>query len=156
SRHARSIRDASYCFHDVFRSQSQLMAQGYDREQVRKLPSHGAGGGIEEHARDTGDESTLRRGDAARNAPSRLIAQTEHYVKMGFEGNEKPRLYRVTTAGAEGEILTRGGEPDVIEEDRIPFAAMTPVIVTHRFFGRSIADLVKDVQEIKTVLLRGM
>jgi hypothetical protein len=47
-------------------------------------------------------------------------------------------------------------KPDVIEEDRIPFAAMTPIIITHRFWGRSIADLVKDIQEIKTALLRGM
>jgi hypothetical protein len=38
----------------------------------------------------------------------------------------------------------------------MPFAAMTPVIVTHRFFGRSIADLVMDIQRIKTALLRAM
>jgi hypothetical protein len=37
----------------------------------------------------------------------------------------------------------------------IPFAAMTPVIMTHRFFGRSIADLVMDIQRIKTALMRG-
>jgi hypothetical protein len=37
-----------------------------------------------------------------------------------------------------------------------PFAAMTPVIVTHRFFGRSIADLVMDIQRIKTALLRSI
>ncbi len=40
--------------------------------------------------------------------------------------------------------------------DAIPFAAMTPVPVTHRFFGRSVADLVLDIQRIKTALLRGM
>jgi hypothetical protein len=28
------------------------------------------------------------------------------------------------------------------------------VIVTHRFFGRSIADLVMDIQRIKSALLR--
>ncbi len=66
-----------------------------------------------------------------------------------------PRLYRVTTGG-EGEVLKRDGEPDVIEVDEIPFAAMTPVIITHRFFGRSIADLVMDIQRIKTALLRAL
>ena len=69
--------------------------------------------------------------------------------------NQRPGLYRVTTGG-EGEVLKRGGEPDVIEVDEIPFAAMTPVIVTHRFFGRSIADLVMDIQRIKTALLRAL
>ena len=43
-----------------------------------------------------------------------------------------------------------------MREDEIPFAAMTPVIVTHRFFGRSIADLVMDIQRIKTALLRAL
>ena len=52
--------------------------------------------------------------------------------------------------------MLRDGEPDVVREDVIPFAAMTPVIVTHRFFGRSIADLVMDIQRIKTALLRAL
>src|SRR5205085_607979 len=39
ARHARSIGDADYCFHDVLRSEARLIAQGYDREQVKRLPS---------------------------------------------------------------------------------------------------------------------
>jgi hypothetical protein len=83
---------------------------------------------------------------------------------MDYESSSEPadarkrpdaRLYRVTTGG-EGEVLKRDGEPDVIEVDEIPFAAMTPVIITHRFFGRSIADLVMDIQRIKTALLRAL
>jgi len=60
SRRARSIKDTDYCFHDVFRTESQLIAQGYDREQVKKLPSYTLAHTIEEQARDTVNESTLR------------------------------------------------------------------------------------------------
>src|SRR3990167_6042058 len=42
------------------------------------------------------------------------------------------------------------------EIDLIPFAAGTPVPVTHRFFGRSAADLVIDIQKIKTALIRAL
>jgi hypothetical protein len=156
SRRARSIKDADYCFHDVFRTQSQLIAQGYDREQVKKLPSYTLAHTIEEQARDTVNESTLRQGDDGLNEASRLIRITEHYVRMDYEGAGEAALYRCTTAGEEGELLIRDGEPDVVREDQIPFAAMTPVIVTHRFFGRSIADLVMDIQRIKTALLRAL
>jgi hypothetical protein len=156
ARHARSIRDADYCFHDVLRSEGKLIAQGYDREQVKRLPSHVAADTIEAQARDTVDESTLRQGSDGLNTTSRLIRVTEHYVRMDYEGDDKPQLYRVTTAGEESEILKRDGELDVIREDAIPFAAMTPVIITHRFFGRSIADLVMDIQRIKTALLRAL
>ena len=33
---------------------------------------------------------------------------------------------------------------------------MTPIIMTHRFFGRSIADVVMEIQRIKTALLRAV
>jgi len=165
ARNARSIRDTDYCFHDVLRSEARLIAQGYDREQIKRLPSHGVADTIEAQARDTVNEGTQKQGDEGHNTASRLIHVTEHYVRMDYEGNDllsedgrkRPdaRLYRVTTGG-EGEVLKRDGEPDVIEVDEIPFAAMTPVIVTHRFFGRSIADLVMDIQRIKTALLRAL
>jgi hypothetical protein len=154
SRRARSIEDTDYCFHDVFRTESQLIAQGYDREQVKKLPPYALAHTIEEQARDTVNESTLRQGDDGLNTSSRLIRITEHYVRMDYEANDEAALYRCTTAGEEGELLLRDGEADVVREEVIPFAAMTPVIVTHRFFGRSIADLVMDIQRIKTALLR--
>src|SRR5882724_10165599 len=156
ARHARSIRDADYCFHDVLKSEAQLIAQGYDREQVRRLPSYVIADTIEARARDTVHESALGQGDDALNSAGRLIRITEHYVRMDYEGDDKVSLYRITTGGEEGEVLERDGEPDVIREDAIPFAAMTPVIVTHRFFGRSIADLVMDIQRIKTALLRSL
>jgi len=156
ARHARSIRDTDYCFHDVLRSQSKLIAQGYDAEQVKKLPSYTQAHTIEEQARDTVDESTLRQGDDGINSASRLIKVTEHYVRMDYEGTGEAALYRVTTASDDAEVLLRDGEPDIVREDVIPFAAMTPVIITHRFFGRSIADLVMDIQRIKTALLRSL
>jgi hypothetical protein len=156
SRRARTIKDTDYCFHDVFKTQSKLIELGYDETQVRRLPSYTLAHTIEEIARDTVNESTLRQGDDGLNEASRLIRITEHYVRMDYEGDGEACLYRVTTAGEEGEVLIRDGEPAIVREDMIPFACMTPVIVTHRFFGRSIADLIVDIQRIKTALLRGM
>lgn len=154
ARRARSIRDADYCFHEVVRTESDLIDAGYDPGQIRRLPSHAAAAGIEASARDTVDEGT-DAGDGL-NAATRAILVTEHYIRMDYEGTGKARLYRVTTGGEDHAVLTCGGEPEIVEEDFIPFAAMTPIIVTHRFFGRSIADLVMDIQRIKTALLRAL
>ncbi|MCC6779780.1 MAG: hypothetical protein IT537_24630 [Hyphomicrobiales bacterium] len=156
ARHARSIRDADYCFHEVTRSQGKLIEQGYDAEQVKRLPSYTAPRNTEEQSRDTVDERTGRSGDDGMNEAARLIRITEHYVRMDYNGDGKACLYRVTTGGDECEVLRRNGALDVIEEEVIPFAAMTPVIITHRFFGRSVADLVMDIQRIKTALLRAL
>ena len=89
ARNARSIRDADYCFHDVLRSEARLIAQGYDREQVRRLPSHGVADTIEAQARDTVEEGTQKQGDEGHNAASRLIRVTEHYVRMNYEKDDQ-------------------------------------------------------------------
>jgi len=158
ARNARSIRDADYCFHEVLKSESALIAQGFDREQVRALPSCAAPANAEALARDTVNENSGGEGgsDDGINRANRLIRITEHYVRMDYEQSGDAALYRVTTGGDDGELLERDGAPDVVRVDMIPFAAMTPVIITHRFFGRSIADLVMDIQRIKTALLRAL
>jgi hypothetical protein len=154
ARNARSIKDAGYCFHEVERCEADLIEEGYDEDQVKKLPSYVSSDGIESDARDTVEESTAA-GDDGANKSNRKIKVTEHYVRLDYEGKGKACIYRVTTAGDAGEILKREGELDIVQEDLPRFAAMTPVIITHRFFGRSIADLVMDIQRIKTALIRG-
>ena len=63
---------------------------------------------------------TLRQGDDGLNEASRLIRITEHYVRMDYEATGEAALYRCTTAGEEGELLLRDGEPEVVREDRDP------------------------------------
>jgi hypothetical protein len=156
SRFARNLKDCGYCFHEVIRREEDLLADGYDREEVKAIPTYTMLSNPEELARDTVDEHLSAGGDEGINAANRQIKITEHYVRMDYEGNNKPALYRVTTGGDQGAVLTRDGEPEIVRVDMIPFAAMTPVIVTHRFFGRSIADLVMDIQRIKTALMRAI
>ena len=156
SRFARSLRDCGYCFHEVIKREEDLIADGYDRDEIKAIPSYTMLTNPEELARDTVDEHLSAGGDEGINEVNRQIKITEHYVRMDYEGNNKPALYRVTTGGDQGEVLTRNGEPEIVRVDMPPFAAMTPVIVTHRFFGRSIADLVMDIQRIKTALLRSI
>ncbi len=156
SRFARSLRDCGYCFHEVIKRAEDLIADGYDPDEIKAIPSYTMLTNPEELARDTVDEHLAAGGDEGINEVNRQVKITEHYVRMDYEGNSKPALYRVTTGGDQGEVLTRNGEPEIVRVDMPPFAAMTPVIVTHRFFGRSIADLVMDIQRIKTALLRSI
>lgn len=157
ARNAKSIRTASYYFHEVKKSESDLIADGYDEDQIKSLPSYSSPAKTEESARDTVAETTEASGaDENLNKAMRPIRVTEHYIRMDYEENGKVRLYRVTTGGEQGDVLLRDGKPDVSEEDLPRFAAMTPIIMTHRFFGRSVADLVMDIQRIKTALLRAV
>ncbi len=155
-RGARTLRDCNYCFHDVIKSESALIAQGFDDAQIKAITSYTGLTEIETLARDTAQEHLTSVGGNA-NPAGRMIKVTEHYIRMDYEGTGKAQLYQVTSGGDLGDILRKGGIAHIVPFDAIPFAAMTPVPVTHRFFGRSIADLVMlDCSAIKTALKRGM
>jgi hypothetical protein len=155
-RNDRTIKDAGYSFHEVVKRRSKLIADGYDQDQINAIPPYTGLTNIETQARDTVEERTGSAGGGA-NKANELIKIVEHYVRMDYEGNNKPALYRVVTGGeGDAEILRQNGEEVIVREDMVPFAAITPVPVTHRFFGRSVADLVMDIQRIKTALTRGM
>jgi hypothetical protein len=154
SRNARTITDSNYCFHRIpTHTEGSLIAQGYDAEQVKELPTYAFSSNTEQLARDTVDEEMWASGDDA-NRAARPVEIIEHYIWMDYEGNDKPCLYKVTT-GSTGEVLIKDKEPDVEEFDAMPFASATPVPIPHRFFGRSIADLVMPAQREKTALKRG-
>jgi hypothetical protein len=154
-RGARSVRDCNYCFHEVVsKTEGQLIAEGFDAAQVKALSDYTGHTDVETLARDTTEEhlSTATTGNA--NSAARLVRITEHYVRMDYEGNGRPCLYQVITGGDQAEILRKDGRDCITPFDAMPFATTSPVPMTHRFFGRSIADLVMPLQREKTALKR--
>jgi hypothetical protein len=155
SRRARLGQPLDYSYHQVQRTVAELIAQGFDEDQLEDLPDSPPDENSESIARNTVEDDKTYSSSV--NRATRLITVTEHYATLDYEGDGKAGLYRVTTAGGEdGQILKRNGKIDIVRVNHDPFASMTPIIVTHRFFGKSIADLVMDIQRIKTALYRGM
>ncbi len=154
-RGARNIQDCNYCFHEVVtKTESQLIAEGFDEQQIKSLGDYTGNTEIETLARDTADEHFSSTAGGA-NSAARLVRITEHYVRMDYEGNGLACLYQVITGGDQGEVLRKDGRECITPFDAIPFAATTAVPITHRFFGRSVADLVMPLQREKTALKRG-
>lgn len=153
-RGARDIKTCNYAFHEVVtKTQAQLVAEGFDEDQIDALTEYTGNTDVETIARDTESEH-LFHSDSL-NKAARLVKITEHYVRMDYEGNGRPCLYMVITGGDQGEILKHDGKPSITPIDAIPLAVWTPVPQPHRFFGRSIADLVMPIQREKTALKRG-
>lgn len=70
------------------------------------------------------------------------------YVLLDVDGDgiaERRRIYRIGKRILENEPCSH-----------VPIAAITPVILTHRFEGRSLDDLVDDLQRLKTEIIRQM
>lgn len=155
ARDTRDIKTCNYCFHEVVtKTEAQLIAEGFDEQQVKALGDYKGTQDTETLSRDAGSENDYG-GSSSSNTATRLVKITEHYIRLDYEGKGRPCLYQIITGGDQGEILKRDGVECIEPWDVIPFACTTPVPITHRFFGRSLADLVMPSQREKTALKRG-
>ena len=144
--------DAITAFIELSVAKTSLSKKDLTLIRSASLPTYMAVTNVEEINRDTVAEH--QNVGEEMNPAGRRIEVVEHYVRMDYEGDGIARLYKVTTGSEQGQLLYRDDELDICEFDDMPFAAMTPVIVTHRFFGRSLADLTMDIQRQKTAIMR--
>jgi hypothetical protein len=142
------LRDGTYCNMRSRPRAQQLIEDGYDPDLVDRLPEYGMPSQVEvlAQARDTANESVFRPAGSTRQL--RTVEVMEHYIRLDRNGDGKTELWRVVTGGNETILL------EAEEVDMVPFAAITPYPVTHRFIGQSLADLMIEIQRIKTALLR--
>jgi len=145
---AASIEDATYCAMRARPRAQELKAQGYDPAVVDTLPPYGTDKNTTtELARDTAGEHSQGIADMGGQGDFRVVEVVTHYLKCVSEDGE-PEIWRVVTGGGETIFL----EAELV--NRVNFAAITPYPVAHRFYGRALADLLVEVQRIKTILTR--
>ena len=83
-RGARNIRDCNYCFHEVVtKTESQLIAEGFDEEQIRSLGDYTGNTDIETLARDSVGEN-YGVGAGAIEFAARLVRRYEPDKLMGY------------------------------------------------------------------------
>jgi hypothetical protein len=79
---------------------------------------------------------------------------TECYIKLDVREDGTAGIWKITIATGSNEAASSGTVLDKEEVDAHPFFSCTPVLLTHKFTGLSIADLVMDIQKIKSSILR--
>ena len=150
SRRSKDINSANFVCHRTNKTRTELVEMGYDKDLVDGLPTGDTDFFTEDkfvrhqnvdfsHGASEGDKSTND------------ILIYECYIKLDVNEDGKAELLKITTAGSgTGKMI------DMEEVDNYPFVSMTPVIMPHRFHGRSVAELVEDIQLIKSTVMRQM
>lgn len=139
------LREATYCAARSRPRKQELIAQGHDAEQVRALsPTNRLADNITAQSRDTVDETDQPVSTQGDHAVVEIIT---HYVRV-LDDDDKLVLWKVVTGNNEAVALSYE------KVDRIKFADLCPFPESHRFFGRSLADLLLEIQRIKTALTR--
>jgi hypothetical protein len=122
---------------------SELKEMGY--EDVDDLPSYDDEDFNEERiARYSFDETD--QGDNPTSPGNRHVWLAEAYVRLDVDGDGIAELRKITMAG--DRLL------DNEEVDSCPFVTLTPIILPHKLYGMSIADLVMDLQLLKSTIFR--
>lgn len=144
---AKSIEDANFVAHRTNMSVSDLVAMGYDRDEVEQYAGASDLETSEERTSRFEDIETGSSHDSL-DPVMRDVLVTESYIKSDYDGDGIAELRRVITVGNSYHVLENE------ECDIVPFSLLSPVLMPHRAIGRSIAELVMDVQLIKSTLMR--
>ena len=149
-RDAVSIDDCYVCGHSSTGRVGDLVAMGFDFEEVYRLSgtSDSTVADEEEFARRGWDDNSET--DSSIDPSMRRVLITEAYMKMDIEGVGVARMYKFLCAGQDFEVL------DYEVCDYNPFAVFEVDPEPHTFFGRSLVDIIIDDQDASTSLLRGL
>jgi hypothetical protein len=141
-----SPQGSGYCCEKMHRTRDTLKEMGFEPGVVDAMPLYNFNADkVEKFTRDKGEKSvTTPQGHKG----SQVVEVLEHYVRADLFDAGKANLWQVFTDSKCGEVLSI----DVV--DRIPYHAWTPIIMPHLHYGKAAAELVKDLQDIHTVLMR--
>jgi hypothetical protein len=133
---------------------SELIAMGFDRKEVEALPEYNSQLESEEANTRHNDQGLTDAGTAVNDDSMREVLVYENYVLCDYDGDGIAEQLRVFTGGTEGGILRRNKKPAIDFVTDAPFEALCPLPIPHRHYGLSVAELVEDLQRLKTVLSR--
>ena len=148
SRSSKSIEDASFVAHKVAKTRSELIEMGFDREIIETLPAS------QNVLHST--EKLTRFGDIDENPfkhstdkSTEQVELYECYINLDYDGDGIAELRKVCVGGNSSYTILSN---ETVDSN--PFCSLTPIPMPHRFYGRSVAELVEDIQLVKSTVMR--
>ena len=142
------LEDADYVAHRVQLTRTQLIEMGYSKEEVYNLPTSDSTilnteklarfRNIEDYPYDTSNDPSTQR-----------IQIYENYIRYDYDGDGIAELRKVVSVGSSAYQILEN-----MPCDQIPFVSVTPIPMPHRFYGTSVAELVEDIQLMKSTVMR--
>lgn len=148
-RRAKSIDEATFVGHRTMKTVSDLVAMGYDYDEMVEVA--GNGNDFDNNQEYTARNpfaviSTANNGDPS----SKSVLYIEGYLKVDFDGDGIAEMRRICTVGTGNKVVRN----EIVDERQ--FADFCPDPEPHTFFGMCPADVVMDIQRIKSNVQRGI
>ena len=148
NRTAKTIDDADFVSHKVLMTRSDIVQMGFSQEEVDELPR--TENDIFNTEQDIRNQNVSNfQTNVATDSSTEKVLVYESYIKYDYDEDGIAELRKVISAGDDGfKVLSN--EPC----DGVPFVSVTPIPMPHRFYGRSISELVEDIQLMKSTVMR--
>lgn len=153
--HARTLDEAPLVAHVREVASDELVALGIDPELIEKYrgktrpTSSEDMKSVRQFDRDTEWDQEENRDDS-----QRTVMFAEAYVLIDADGDDIGERRLFQCIGPDFEIANGDGLGEVVD-DMVPFAVWSPYRRAHTIVGDGNWDLLKDVQRIKSQVLRG-
>lgn len=146
------ISSCRFCAHTFFKTKSDLLEDGFDKDVVESLPSEGAEIKEKNAYRFSmmGETTDLRT--SSEDESQTLYEVSECYIKIDLDGDGIAERCKITVAGTNNASVVL----DIEEVDCWPFISATAIMMSHKLFGLSIYDRLKEIQSQKTALWRNI
>ena len=149
SRHARDLNSSPYVAHRMVKTVSDLVAMGYDKEQMEQFA--GSGSAVDEDSYDLeqarnpyADFTGVDRADTN----SKSVLYVEHYVFYDLDGDGIDERIRVCTVGNGLNIV------NATPWDDLPITLFCPDPEPHTSIGSCPADYLMPIQAAKSQIMR--
>ena len=149
SRNARDIQSAAYVAHRSVRTVSELVAMGYDQDDVEKHA-----GASDDLETDSNLERLTRNpleditGIDRPDEGGQNVYYVEHYLRYDMDGDGISELIRVCTIGNAHEIM------EVEPWDELPIVMFSSDPEPHTAIGSCLTDYIKPLQLAKSQIMR--
>jgi len=151
SRTAKSVEDADIVAHRSYKTISELVSLGYDKDELEEFAgTEESFSNNQEYMNRHADNATRSHQNMEPN--SRKILYCESFCKIDRDQDSYSELLRICTLGTAHKIV------NVMPCDQIPFVLFTPDPQPHisAIAGASITDIIADIQRIKSAILRNV
>lgn len=147
-----NVDTARFSAHVMLKSRSDLVKEGYDTDIVYALPAG------QEHDDDRDyrfymqNETVYPDRSVSNDGSQEEIEISECFINIDIDRTGVSQLYKIVVSGGDNPDHLLGYEPI----DKQPFNAATAIMMSHKFFGLSVYDRLKQIQDQKTTLWRNM
>tara|TARA_R100000773_G_C4221358_1_gene120536 strand:+ start:1974 stop:4094 length:2121 start_codon:yes stop_codon:yes gene_type:complete len=148
ARNARDIESSGYVAHRMIKTVSELVAMGYDQEEMQQYAGSGnmldAESYEEERSRNQYSDDEFDNPDPN----SKNVLYVEHYLNYDLDGDGIDERIRVCTAGNGVDVV------HVSPWDDLPIVLFSPDPEPHTSIGSCPADYLMPIQRAKSQIMR--